>query len=323
MKKIIKLLFRPFSLLTNYILNKLNIFIIYRFGNAIGDQLCMTAIVENLSDINGQKVIVFSNYPEIFKNNPKIFKNYTLNGRSPLMKKLIISLLKIVQGTQIEEFCFPSTKNGGLEEYMKTSQAKISLIEAHSLHFTKKLYLKNAKPKIYFSDDELNILAQKFDELPKKFAIIQPIGKTTYTPNKEWGFEKYQTIIHNTKDKILWVQIGLDNDLLLKGVVDFRGKTKTLRELSYIIKNADFVLSNEGLLNHMAASVDTKSFVVFSGFHPIEIAKYETTTAIANTPQIDCAPCWLLENCPKEQKVCTEAITVEHVVHIIYQEMTK
>ena len=96
-----------------------------------------------------------------------------------------------------------------------------------------------------------------------------------------------------------------------------RGRTKTLRELAYVVSKSNFILSNEGLLNHLAAAVNTKSFVVFSGFHPVEIAKYDTTVAISKVPQVECSPCWLRENCPKEEKYCTEDILVEDVVESV------
>lgn len=95
--------------------------------------------------------------------------------------------------------------------------------------------------------------------------------------------------------------------MLLKDVLDLRGETKSF---SYI--QSRFCL--EGLLNHLAAAVNTKSFVVFSGFHPVEIAKYDTTVAISKVPQVECSPCWLRENCPKEEKYCTEDILVERLL---------
>ena len=315
MKKILKSLAYPISFLVNFIFKKLNIFIIYRFGNAIGDQLCMTAIVEKLYDDFSYKVIVFSSYPEFFINNPKVYKNYCLKGKNRFLAIFLRRALSTFQGENIVNFCFP-VSNGGLEKYMRESKAKISLIEAHSLHFKIKLDLKNAKPKIYFSEDEIKIYEKKFEFLPKNFAIIQPIGKTTYTPNKEWGFDKFQNVVEKTKE-INWVQSGLKDDLLLKDVLDLRGETKSLRELAFLISKADFVLCLEGLLNHLAAAVNTKSFVVFSGFHPVEIAKYDTTVAISKVPQVECSPCWLRENCPKEEKYCTEDILVEDVVESV------
>jgi len=306
--------------IANTILKPLNIFIIYRFGKAIGDQVCMSAAVKALKKQKGYKVIVFSSYPEIFYNNPNVYKNVDIRNYPNFLKKMISRLLDISKGGQIENFRFSTKEGKGFEDFMRESKAKISLIEAHSKHFKVKLDLKDAKPQIYFSDEEIEEFSKKFEFL-KDFAIIQPVGKTTYTPNKEWGFEKYQEVVNKTKDKINWVQVGLENEKLLENVIDLRGKTESLRELAFVIKKANFVLANEGLLNHLAAAVGTKSFVVFSGFHPVEIAKYDTTIAIVKNPQVECAPCWLLEKCPKERKWCTEGVLVEDVVEIITKEL--
>ncbi|MCT7517023.1 glycosyltransferase family 9 protein [Aliarcobacter cryaerophilus] len=280
----------------------------------------MSAVVKEISRQTKHKVIVFSSYPELFNNNPYVYKNIDIKSYSKYIQKIINLFLRIFKSGQIENFCFP-TVNGGVENYMRESKAKISLIEAHTLHFKTQLDLKDAKPDIFFDEDELQILKEKFKDLPNSFAIIQPIGKTTYTPNKEWGFEKYQEVVNKTQEKIRWVQVGLENDVLLSGVVDMRGRTKTLRELAYVVSKSNFILSNEGLLNHIVASVNIKSFVVFSGFSQIELAKYDTTIPIVKVPQVECAPCWVLEKCPKDKKWCTEDILVEDVVKIIKKEM--
>ena len=298
------------------ILKPLNIFIIYRFGKAIGDQVCMSAVAKELNEQKGFKVVVFSSYPEIFYNNPYVFKNIDIRKYPNFIKKIISRALSTSKGTRIEYFCFPIKDGRGLEDFMRESKAKISLIKAHSLHFKIKLDLKDAKPQIFFTEREIKEFNKKFEFL-KDFAIIQPVGKTTYTPNKEWGFEKYQEVVNKTKDKINWVQVGLENEKLLENVVDLRGKTKSLRELAFVISKANFVLANEGLLNHLSASVETKSFVVFSGFSQVELAKYDTTVPIVKNSQVECAPCWLLKKCPKEKKWCTEGILVDDVVNII------
>ena len=301
-------------------LRPLNIFIIYRFGKAIGDQVCMSAVVEVLKKQKGYRVIVFSSYPEIFYNNPNVYKNVDIRDYPSFFKKIIAILLSISKGGQIENFCFPMKNGKGLEDFMRESRAKISLIEAHSRDFKIKLDLKNAKPQIFFTDEEKKKFSKKF-ELLKDFAIIQPVGKTTYTPNKEWSFEKYQEVINKTKDKINWTQVGLENEKLLKNVIDLRGKTKSLRELAFVISKSNFVLANEGLLNHLASAVGTKSFVVFSGFSQVELAKYDSTIPIVKNPQVECAPCWLLQKCPKEKKWCTEGILVEDVVDEVLDEI--
>ncbi len=303
-------------MIVNTLLNIFNIFILYRFGSAIGDQLCMTAVVENLFDKHNLKVVVFSNYSEFFENNPKVYKNYSFNRIPKLLQNILLSCLRICEGDNIANFCFPVKDKSTLEQFMRSSKAEISLIEAHSLHFKKELELKQASPKIYFSDAELQRFAEIHNNLPSVFSVVQPIGKTSYTPNKEWGFHNFQKVV-NSNTNISWIQTGLHNDLLLDHVVDYRGKTANLRELAYIISKAGFILSLEGLLNHVAASVGTKSFCIFSGFHLPEIATYPTTVPVVLDPQEECAPCWLLEKCPKEKKYCTEKILPEHIINTI------
>ena len=105
-------------------------------------------------------------------------------------------------------------------------------------------------------------------------------------------------------------------------MIDFRGKTKNLRELAFVISKSSFTLSNEGLINHFSAAVGVKSFVVFSGFHPVEIANYNTTVPIVSEPQVKCSPCWLLESCTKEQKWCTYNISVDKVVSRVLEKVS-
>jgi ADP-heptose:LPS heptosyltransferase len=283
----------------------------------------MTAVVEQLFDQHKLKVIVFSNYSEFFENNPKVCKNYNFKRIPKIFRNILLSFLRFFEGEHIANFCFSSDTKHTLEQYMRESKARISLIEAHSLHFHKKLNLKHATPKIYFKESELKKFHSKYKELPTTFGIIQPAGKTTYTPNKEWGFNNFQTLVHRITNTS-WVQTGLPEDLLLDTVIDLRGKTESLRELAWVISKACFIVSSEGLLNHLAASVGTTSFCIFSGFHPSEIATYSTTTPLMLDPQPTCSPCWLLETCPQEKKYCTEGIVPEHVISVInnYQPLS-
>ncbi len=167
---------------------------------------------------------------------------------------------------------------------------------------------------MYFSELEIEEYKNKFN-IQNKYIIIQPNGKIAYTPNKQWGIDNYKKITNEYKN-IQWIQVGVSGDLLLQGIDNFVGKT-SLRELAFLIKNAVFVIADEGLLNHMASAVGTKSFVVYSGFSYIEIAKYDLTIPIVNKPQVKCAPCWITEKCPKQKKYCTEEISVNQVIQSI------
>lgn len=309
-KKILQLLFNPSA---QYCLKKLNIFIIYRDGNAIGDQVCMSGIIKLMYEQYNFKIIVFSNYPEIFEYNHRVWKNIGFNNLNKFVKLYILRFLRLFSGGQIENFMFQYC-NDTLENYMRQTKKNIHLIQAHSMHFKNKVRYIDLHCEIYFSNTELNYFQKKFN-LPDEFAIIQPIGKTTFTPNKEWGFGNFQQVI-TMMPKISWLQVGLSYDVLLKNVIDYRGKTN-LRELFYLLSKARFVLANEGLLNHIVSSFNNKSIVVFSGFSCVGLAEYYNTISIYDGAYLECKPCWKLHACDIEGKPCMDKISVEGVVNTI------
>ena len=186
------------------------------------------------------------------------------------------------------------------------------LAEVNTLHFKINLNFDRISNEIYFSQKEILTYSQKFN-LPNSYSVIQPNSKTSYTPNKGWGFEKYQKVVSHFKD-ILWIQLGTTGDLILNDVINYVGET-SLRELAFIIKNAEFIIADEGLLNHVASAVKTKSFVLQSGFSNTDISKYTDTIHIVNNPQVSCSPCWITSKCPKKIKYCTEQILVSEVIN--------
>ncbi len=309
MKHLLKILIIPFSLLINFILKKMKLFVLFRFGKAIGDQVCMSGVIKLINEQYNYKVIIFSNFPEIFYNNPRVLKSVDLNSFKQFTR-FFMTILRLFQGTQIENFLF-QYKNHTLESYMSMSKNDIHLIHAHSLHFKSTLQYDNLKCEIYFSEDELLKYKEKFN-LPKVFSLVQPIGKVSFTPNKEWGSGNFQIVVKNFTETC-WIQIGLNNETLLNNVLDYRGKTN-LRELFYLISKAEFVLGNEGLLNHIASAfIDTKSVVIFSGFSNVDLAKYDNTLPIYNPLSLECKPCWRLEECDILGKPCMDGITPERV----------
>ena len=306
-----KFIQNPIRSIFNYILRVLNIFIIYRVGHAVGDQLCMSAVIRLLDQQFSFKIIVISSFPELFYNNPRVWKNFklTVNGYGPL----IVRVLRFLSGKNLANFLFINP-NIRYEEYMRDVKSPLHLVEANSLHFKINLNFDFIANEIYFSQKEIIAFTEKF-KLPSSYSVIQPNSKTSYTPNKQWGFQKYQKVIAQLKN-ITWIQIGVTGDLLLNDVENYVGKT-SLRELAFIIKNAEFIVADEGLLNHIASAVKTKSYVVYSGFSNIDIAKYNETISIVNNPQVNCAPCWITSNCPKKIKYCTEQISIEQVINQI------
>lgn len=300
-KKFSKLIFlNPLSDIINYFLKIFNIFIIYRIGHAIGDQLCMTAVVRLINLRYSYKIIVISSYPEIFANNPRVFKNFGVIRSGSYLSRF----LRAMSGSNIENFLFKNNKFL-FEEYMRTNGRNLHLVQAHSMHFKISLDFSEIMNEIYFTDSEIAVYEEKF-KLPKSYSVIQPNSKLSYTPNKQWEISNFQLVIDNQKN-IKWVQVGTKNEFLLDNVVDFRGET-TLRELFYIVSRAKFVFASEGLINHIASAFQIQSYVVSSGFSSNSLSNYNNTVFFDSIDSCRNSPCWLLEECGVQGKPCLSDI---------------
>ena len=311
---IIRWILYPLVLMVNAFLKQKKLFILYRlYGDTIGDTLVMSALIKLLNEQFDYRILlVVKKYDEIFFNNPRLIKtlSYTKMGR--IQRQLVKNGLDVFHGTNIARF-YNSTNNKQI-----SIKERSHMVHYNSAHIPDLLYndYNDVKTELYLSNEEIVRFQRKY-RLPEKFAIIKPTGKLSFTSKKEWGFEKFQTVVLSLSS-ITWIQTGVKTDPLLKGVIDLRGETN-LRELFYIISKSQFVLSIEGLYNHIAAAFSKPSFVVCSGFYYPEFFMYKNTIPIIRSPQIECSPCSESRFCYVPNKPCTEDILPESVVRIINQ----
>jgi len=299
-----------FGKLINTIFRRFNIFFLYRNGSAIGDQICMTGLIKAISKTYNFKIFVFCNYPEIFLNNPRIKKCFHIGG-----SKLLLSALNLIEGTNCENFNFHKIDKLSLADFMaKNKDKRLHLIEIHSRHFAYSINYENLKNEFFFSKIEENNFSGKF---PKKneYCLIQPNSKQGYTVNKQWSFDNFQYIV-DKKPSLKWIQIGLNNEPLLSGVIDLRGET-SIRELIYLVRNAKFILSGEGVLNHIASAFNVKSYVIQSGFADKSLSNYKNTITFKSDNLCPESPCWRLKNCLYEDKICLTGVRPEKVLEKI------
>ena len=92
------------SKLTNSVLKFFNIYVIYRIGHAVGDQLCMTLIIRLINEQHPFKIVVISSFSELFDNNPRIWKNYEV--KVSFIGSFIARILRFLSGERIENFLF-------------------------------------------------------------------------------------------------------------------------------------------------------------------------------------------------------------------------
>jgi len=305
-KPTIKVLLHSFfKTSVNPLLEYFNVIVIYRIGYAIGDQLCMSAVVKLMHEQYQYKIVVVSSYPEIFANNNKILKNIDANKYGMSLSRI----LRWSTGKQVVNFMYIDNELS-LQQYMRNKNNERHLVEIHSKHFFQKLDYSNIVNEIYFTDDEVKLYSAKF-KLPSNYSVISPHAKKTYTPNKQWDIGNFQKVIDFRND-IHWVQTGIDGDYLLDNVSDYVGKT-TIRELFYIISKANFILSNEGLENHIASAFPINSYVIQSGISNVQLVKYKNTTIFESVSSCDKYPCLLLDKCIVNGQPCLSNIKPEQI----------
>ena len=147
-------------------------------------------------------------------------------------------------------------------------------------HFRGDIHLSR-KEKSWFSQ------VQELTREKIPFWLVSTGSEDRASTNR-WGEGRFQAIVNEFKDRILFVQVGTERDHsseldgVLDGVIDLRGKTD-LRQLIRLVHHAQGVLCPVNLLMHLAAAVETGSgaanracVVIAGGSHPPQWQRYPT-----------------------------------------------
>ncbi len=309
LKPIIIFLFKiSLNKVFNFILGILNFVIIFRNGKAIGDHVYMSSVIREINLSSKKKILLFTNYYELFVNNPRIFKLFKFN-----FNNYIWFFLKCLEGKNILEFNSIYAKQDMDHSFLYYHKNRnVPLAQAMSEHFELNIDYSNLKNEIFLSEKEIETLEKKYLYL-KKFSIIQSTTKKTYTCNKEWKISGMQNIIDNFSD-INWLQIGTSIEPRLnncKHLFDLN-----LREVSFLIYKCDFLVSYEGLFNHIASCFDKKNFLIHTGFVHSNSINYKNNILIHENDNMECYPCFKL-NCSSHQKNFISKLSDEKVINII------
>ncbi len=294
----------------NYFLKKKNFLVIFRQGSAIGDHVYMSGVINEISKLN-KKVILFTNYYQIYLYNPKVHKLFKFKKNS-----FIWFFLRMLTCETILEF---NSKHAIRENhevkkkyFLYFHKKKIHLAEAMSEHFNLNLDYKNLNNEFFLSKDEKINLTKEFN-LPKKFSLIQSVSKSSFTENKEWKLEGMQYIV-NYFNKINWIQIGLSSEPKLENCEKYLDLD--LRKLAFLISKCEFLVTYEGLFNHIASCFNKKNFLIHTGFLHEEAFYYKNNILIEKNKDLKCYPCYSLI-CKTHREECLKNITNDYVVKLI------
>jgi ADP-heptose:LPS heptosyltransferase len=100
-----------------------------------------------------------------------------------------------------------------------------------------------------------------------RFAVIEPTIKPTASPNKVWGWSRYQAVAVALADRIALVQLGDAPAVPAERLAGARViSTPSFRTACAVLMLADFYIGPEGGLHHAAAALGVPAIVLFGGF---------------------------------------------------------
>jgi hypothetical protein len=257
-----------------------------------GDVVMLTAAVRDLHRCYpGQFVTdVRTHCMELWENNPNLTPlDITdpdvriVDCRYPLFEKSNRMAVHFLQG-------FLDDLNSKLDLQIKTTEFK---------------------GDIHLSVDEKRrrSLVEELTGSDRPYWLIAAGGKFDITI-KWWHFRRWQAVVDHFRDRVQFVQVGLEGHYHppLKGVIDLRGKT-SLRELIRLVYHGQGILCPVTLLMHLAAAVEAKPaqptrracVVVAGGREAPHWAAYPTHQFIHTVGTLPCCAeggCWKVRTVP-------------------------
>jgi ADP-heptose:LPS heptosyltransferase len=115
--------------------------------------------------------------------------------------------------------------------------------------------------EIYFTEQE-RYLANQCHEAD---VILEPSVKRSASPNKDWGFDNWQTLAHMLNERRLRVaQVGPQGTSILNAARLI--VTPTFRVAAAYLSRVKAAVLPEGGLHHAAAAVGIRAVVIFGGY---------------------------------------------------------
>lgn len=206
----------------------------------------------------------------------------------------------------------------------KSSQTPVHFIEGYLDWFSKKLdidlYMNANRPSLYMSEEEkkeLNIPQMKGI---KNYWVVNSGWKNDYTI-KRWPAHYFQEVVNHFKDKITFVQIGLDkkghNHPKLEGVVDLINKT-SIRQLINLCYHSNAGLGTITCILHMYAAFRKPYVVTHGAREPVNFTFYQSNKILSNVGTLECCKlqaCWrsrivpLKDDDKKNKRCCVLPMT--------------
>ena len=168
---------------------------------------------------------------------------------------------------------------------------------------------------IYLTPEELATITLK-----GPYIVVEPNVKKEYgySVNKDWGFDRWQTLIDRNKT-LPWIQPIYPGARKLQGIRKF--ETATFRIACALLKRSMFFVGTDGGLHHASAALGVPAIVIWGGFTSPKHLGYDSHINIHDGGE-PCGNAKFCGHCRRTMK----AITVERVeeqILSLYSRMSK
>lgn len=300
-------------------LRRRNLFVLFMHKGGMGDAFCQTGLMRAMRARHPEmRFIVFTRYPEFFWYLHEVESLIDMRAVPWLRAKMLYGGLRLLGLARAHDFVYRTLKQTPKAKLDANPGWRPHLVELAATKLRVPADFSDVRGLIRFSQEERKTFAEKYAGLGD-YAIVVPSGKTSYTPNKEWGAENYAAVVASMPE-VKWVRLGLAGDPEIPGTVDLRGKT-SVREMAWLLFRARFALCGEGLHNHLCGGLGARCFVIRTGFNYDGISAYPKTVHIAAPQEPPCAPCFLKTPCPVAGRPCASDIRPARVVAILREAL--
>jgi len=111
--------------------------------------------------------------------------------------------------------------------------------------------------------------------MTKDFVIVDPHIKVKAPPHKKWYFSHFQEVVDAIRGYVEVIQPTYGSGPILDGVTPRR---TSVREIAVWMSEAKCVITNEGLLHHLAAAFSTPAVVIAGAFITKDVTGYQYQT---------------------------------------------
>ena len=246
-----------------------------------GDILVSTAAIRSLHTLYPGKYRVgyISPHPLIMLNNPFIDSTVT----------------EKTEGVKIIELAYPLINS--------SNQLPISFLEAYTRFLGEALdiplYCTTTKPMLKLNNSELKQINSLLLENGRirKYWVINSGSKSDFS-TKQWLHSRYQELVTRLRNKITFVQVGLDieghHHKPLDGAINFINKTND-RELIHLCNFAEGGIGPSTFTQHIFAALSKPYILIDSAREPIHWNSYPTQRSLIKHGTLPCCSnhaCW-------------------------------